>query len=44
MRAIDITHRVMPNDMYPYDSYKVVLKPQAHLNYSYVNRKECFCV
>ena len=35
MRSIDVTDRIRPLDMYPYDSYKVELKSKAHLHYAY---------
>jgi len=35
MRTIDITDRIRPLSMYPYDDYKVVLKQTAHLHYAY---------
>lgn len=35
MRTIDITERIRPKDVYPYDVYTVVLKPKAHLHYAY---------
>jgi len=35
MRTIDITDRIRPLSMYPYDEYKVVLKQTAHLHYAY---------
>ena len=35
MSAIDVTSRIRPLDMYPYDQFKVVLKPLAHMHYSY---------
>ena len=31
MRDIDVTSRIRPLDMYPYDSYKVILKGKMHL-------------
>jgi len=35
MRAIDVTPRIRPLDMYPYDDYIVEMKPLAHMHYSY---------
>ena len=35
MREIDITDRIKPMSVYPYDSYRVVLKGKAHLHYAY---------
>ncbi len=35
MRAIDVTSRIRPFDMYPYDEYKVSMKSLAHLHYAY---------
>ena len=35
MRTIDITDRIRPLSMYPYDDYKVILKQTAHLHYAY---------
>ena len=35
MKGLDISDRVRPLDMYPYDDYKVILKPLAHLHYAY---------
>ena len=35
MRDIDVSDRIMPLDVYPYDSYKVTLKSKAHLHYAY---------
>ena len=35
MRSIDVTTRIRPLDMYPYDIYKVELKAKAHLHYAY---------
>ena len=35
MRDIDVTSRIRPLDMYPYDSYKVILKGKMHLHYAY---------
>lgn len=41
MRSIDVTYRVHPNDMDPYDEYKVTLKATAHLHYAYSIDKGC---
>lgn len=35
MRSIDITDRIRPLSMYPYDDYKVALKQKMHLHYAY---------
>ncbi|WII07299.1 DUF45 domain-containing protein [Methanomassiliicoccales archaeon LGM-RCC1] len=35
MRDVDVTSRIRPLDMYPYDSYKVILKGKMHLHYAY---------
>lgn len=35
MRAIDVTQRIRPLDMYPYDDYTVTMRPLMHLHYSY---------
>jgi len=41
MKAVDVTGRVYPNDMDPFDSYRITLKPHAHLHYSYAIRDGC---
>ena len=41
MRSIDVTDRIHPLDMYPYDEYKVILKPTAHLHYAYSIKAGC---
>jgi len=41
MKGVDVTDRVYPNDMDPFDSYRIVLKPHAHLHYSYAIRDGC---
>jgi len=35
MRSTDITDRIRPLSMYPYDCYKVTLKQKMHLHYAY---------
>lgn len=40
MRSIDISDRVTPLDMYPYDDYRVLLRSVAHLHYSYCIKKD----
>lgn len=35
MRSIDITDKIRALSVYPYDDYKVVLKPKMHLYYAY---------
>ena len=35
MRSIDITDKIRALSVYPYEDYKVTLKPKAHLHYAY---------
>ena len=35
MRPTDVTDKIRALSVYPYDDYKVVLKPKAHLHYAY---------
>ena len=35
MASIDVSDRIRPNDVYPYDEYTVILKSLAHINYAY---------
>lgn len=35
MRETDITEKIRALSVYPYDEYKVTLKPKAHLHYAY---------
>ena len=41
MRNFDVTDRIQPLDMYPYDEYIVTLKSTAHLHYAYSIDKGC---
>ena len=35
MPDIDVTGRIRPLDMYPYDDYRVLMKKKVHLHYAY---------
>jgi len=41
MAAIDVTDKVMPNDVDPYTGYSVTLLGKLHLNYGYRIKGDC---
>jgi len=42
MRAIDVTDRIRPLSVYPYENYSVVLKQTANLHYAYRMKRDLF--
>jgi len=42
MRAIDVTDRIRPLSVYPYENYRVILKQTANLHYAYSMKRGMF--